>query len=153
MKSAQFSFTQVFWLRMWWAWEWDLHIYKEEKEASCRLWKCEKRNTRENFQSEMRDSFCDRQKEKFKCKLTRPSKQCKSLIWIMINKHRCNGHHDIGQYWVFTGQYWLVFDGTWSVWVILVVTWCYWVSITWYWLVLSGTGLIKGFYACIYWKN
>ena len=34
----------------------------------------------------------------------------------MINKHRCNGHHDIGQYWVFTGQYWLVFDVTGSVW-------------------------------------
>ena len=35
---------------------------------------------------------------------------------------------------------------------ILVVTCWYWVSITWYWLVLSCTGLIKGFYACIYWK-
>ena len=34
----------------------------------------------------------------------------------MINKHRCNGHHDIGQYWVFTGQYWLVIGGTGSVW-------------------------------------
>ena len=33
---------------------------------------------------------------------------------------------------------------------ILVVTWWYFVSITWYWFVLSGTGLIKGFYACIY---
>ena len=37
--------------------------------------------------------------------------------------------------------------------VILVVTRWYWVSITWYWLVLSCTGLIKGFYACIYWKK
>ena len=26
----------------------------------------------------------------------------------------------------------------------------YWVNITWYCLVLSGTGLVKGFYACIY---
>ena len=49
-----------------WAWKWDLHIFREEKEANCRLWKCERRNTRENFQSEVCDSFCDRQKERFK---------------------------------------------------------------------------------------
>ena len=36
---------------------------------------------------------------------------------------------------------------------VLVGTWWYWVSITWYCLVLSGTGLIKGFYASIYWKK
>ena len=35
---------------------------------------------------------------------------------------------------------------------VLVGTWSYWVSITWCCLVLSGTGLIKGFYASIYWK-
>ena len=59
----------------------------------------------------------------------------------------------IYEYWVFTGQYWLVFDGTESV---LGDTSCNLVvlgSITRYWLVLSGTGLIKGFDACIYWKN
>ena len=28
-------------------------------------------------------------------RVTRPSKQRKSLIWIMINGHSCNGHHDI----------------------------------------------------------
>ena len=38
-------------------------------------------------------------------------------------------------YWVSMGQYWLVLGDT---------------GITWYSLVLSGTGLIKGFYASIY---
>ena len=40
-------------------------------------------------------------------------------------------------YWVSMGQHWLVLGDT-------------GVSITWYSLVLSGTGLIKGFYASIY---
>merc|ERR1719410_1130734 len=62
------SGDRFFWLRMRWAWEWDLHVFKEEKEANCRLWECERRNTRENFQSEVCDSFCDRKK----CKLIWP---------------------------------------------------------------------------------
>ena len=33
--------------------------------------------------------------------------------------------------------------------MVLVGTWWYWVSIIWYCLVLSGTGLLQGFYACI----
>ena len=41
------------------------------------------------------------------------------------------------------GQYGAVQGGTWR----------YRVSITWYCLVLSGTGLVQGFYACIYWKK
>ena len=54
----------------------------------------------------------------------------------------------------------LIYDGTgWYLVVLgqygaaLVGTWWYWVSITWKCLVLSGTGLIKGFYASIYWKK
>ena len=35
----------------------------------------------------------------------------------------------------------------------LVGTWWYLVSVTWYCLVLSETGLVKGFYACIYFKK
>ena len=34
--------------------------------------------------------------------------------------------------------------------VVLVDTWCNWASRRRYWLVLSGTWLVKGFYACIY---
>ena len=49
-----------------------------------------------------------------------------------------------------TGRYWLVFGGDGAV---LVGTWRYWVSITWCCLELSGTGLIWGFDACIYWKK
>ena len=45
-----------------------------------------------------------------------------------------------GWYLMVLGQYW----------AILVVTWWYWVSITCHCLVLSGTGLIKGFYTSIY---
>ena len=48
-----------------------------------------------------------------------------------------------GWYLVVLGQYGAV----------LVGTWWYWVSITWYCLVSSGTGLKKGFYASINWKN
>ena len=36
---------------------------------------------------------------------------------------------------------------------VLVGTWWYWISVTWYCLVLSGTMLLPGFYACIYWKK
>ena len=36
---------------------------------------------------------------------------------------------------------------------VLVGTWWYWISVTWYCLVLSGTRLLPGFYACIYWKK
>ena len=69
-----------------WAWEWDLHIFKEEKEANCRLWKCEKRNTRENFQSEVCDSFCDRKK----CKLIWPNRMYILIDFpcIIISKNR-----------------------------------------------------------------
>ena len=46
--------------------------------------------------------------------------------------------------------HWLVVGGAGSVWSgtnwYLVV----WVGITWYCLVLSITGLVQGFYACIY---
>ena len=45
----------------------------------------------------------------------------------------------IGRYLVVLGQ-----DGA-----ELVGNW-YWVSVTWYCSVLSGTGLVKGFYACVY---
>ena len=48
------------------------------------------------------------------------------------------------------GQYGAVLADTWWYWVSL--TW-YWVRITWYRLALSGTGLVQGFYACIYWKK
>ena len=64
-------------------------------------------------------------------------------------------------------QNWLIHDVTGSVkestgwflvilchyWTFLVGTWWYWVSLTWYCLVLSETGLVQCFYACIYWKS
>ena len=75
---------------------------------------------------------------------TRPGKQCKSLIDVMI----------------FTGWF-LVVLGQYRV--VLVDIWCYWVSTEQCWLVLvvlgqynlvySVTGLVMGFYACIYWKK
>ena len=48
-----------------------------------------------------------------------------------------------GLFLVVLGQYGMV----------LVGTWWYWVSVTWYCLVLSGTGLVQGFHACIYIEN
>ena len=56
-------------------------------------------------------------------------------------------------YWVSVWQYWLVLDGTGSVWggtgwylvvfgqcgAVVAGTWWYWISITWYCFVLSGT--------------
>ena len=44
----------------------------------------------------------------------------------------------------------MVLDGTGSVYDD---TGWYLVSISWYCLVLGGTGLAKGLYACIYWKK
>ena len=43
------------------------------------------------------------------------------------------------RYWVSVGQYWLLHDGTGSVWG---GTWLYWVSKGRYWLLLDGTGLV-----------
>ena len=47
-----------------------------------------------------------------------------------------------------------------DIWYYCTVLLRYLVSLTWYWvritlyrLVLSGTGLVQGFYACIYWKK
>ena len=62
---------------------------------------------------------------------------------IMIYDSTGSLQGSTGWYLMLLGQYG----------AILVVTCWYWVSITWYWLVLSCTGLIKGFYACIYWKK
>ena len=62
---------------------------------------------------------------------------------IMIYDSTGSLQGSTGWYLMLLGQYG----------AILVVTCWYWVSITWYWLVLSCTGLIKGFYACIYRKN
>ena len=59
---------------------------------------------------------------------------------IMIYESTGSVRGSIGWYLMLLGQYG----------AILVVTYWYWVSITWYCLVLSGTGLIKGFYASIY---
>ena len=36
--------------------------------------------------------------------------------------------------------------------LVLVGTWWYWVNINWYCLLLGGSGLVWGFYACLYWK-
>ena len=44
----------------------------------------------------------------------------------------------------------MVLDGTGSVYDN---TGWYLVSISWYCLILGGTGLAKGLYACIYWKK
>ena len=66
--------------------------------------------------------------------------------------------------WGIMGQYWLVLDGTGSVWdgngwhlvelgqygAVVAGTWWYWVSITRYYLILSGIGSVKCFYACVY---
>ena len=99
---------------------------------------------------------------------TRPSKQCKSLIWIiilfsvLICYRICREEQlsqgtllrgtllrrtllwgilrdiDIWWYWVNIGRYWLVFGGAGQYGAVLVGTWWYWVSMTWYCLVLSG---------------
>ena len=47
-------------------------------------------------------------------------------------------------------QNWFIHDGTGCDGAVMGGTWWYWVSITWYCLELSGTGLVKGYYACIY---
>ena len=59
---------------------------------------------------------------------------------IMIYDSTGSLQGSTGWYLMILGQYG----------AILFVPWWYWVSITWYCLVLSGTGLIKGFYAFTY---
>ena len=54
---------------------------------------------------------------------TRPSKQCKSLIDVLILT---------GWFLVVLGQYR----------VVLVDTFCYWVITGWYWMVLGATGSV-----------
>ena len=54
---------------------------------------------------------------------------------------------DTRWYWVSMKRYWLIYDGTGSVWGS---SGCYLVVLGQYNLVSSGTGLVKGFYACIY---
>ena len=61
-------------------------------------------------------------------------------------------------HWVSIERYWLIYDGTGSVWVntcwylvvldqymeVMVDTWWCWVSIGQYWLVFGGTGSVEG---------
>ena len=61
-------------------------------------------------------------------------------------------------YWVRRRRYWLIHDGTGSVWgsncwymvaidhykEVMVDPWWYQVSMEWYWLVLGGTGSVEG---------
>ena len=96
---------------------------------------------------------------------TRPSKQCKSLIWIMILGFLCFNllqnfsrgtivvrdivardlvarDIDIWWYWVNIGRYWLVFGGTGSVWG----------STGWYLVILGQYNLVL-FGIKWYWVN
>ena len=93
--------------------------------------------------------------------LTRPSKQCKSLIWIIflgflyfnlsrrtivardtVAKDLVARDIDLWWYWVNIGRYWLVFGGTGSVWgstgwylVILGQFNLVLFGIKWYWVI------------------
>ena len=69
---------------------------------------------------------------------------------MVLGQYRAVRLDSSGSVWSRTGWYMRVLG---QFGAILVGTWWYWVSITWCCLELSGTGLIWGFDACIYWKK
>ena len=71
------SFFKVFWLRMRWAWKWDLHVFKEEKETKCIKSIHKRKEKGKNFRQKAAkwETMCSQRKMKYAEKVCRQARE------------------------------------------------------------------------------